>query len=61
MLINLLTNDLNELSKAFDLSDQEKYIVASYLDKIKACRSLELSFLADHYEESLSEFLKAKE
>ena len=53
MLINLLTNDLNELSKAFDLSDQE--------NKIKACRSLGLSFLADHYEESLSEFLKAKE
>lgn len=59
-MLNLLTNDVEQLAKAFDLSDQEKYIVANYLDKVKACRSLKLTFLADHYEESLSEFLKSK-
>lgn len=59
-MLNLLTNDVNKLAKAFDLNESEKYIVANLLDKIKSCRALKLTFLAVHYEESLSEFLKSK-
>lgn len=60
-MLNLLTNDVNELAKAFDLNESEKYIVANLLDKVKACRSLKLTFLSDHYEEELATFLKSKE
>lgn len=61
LLLNLLTNDVNELAKAFDLNESEKYIVANLLDKIKACKALKLTYIASYYEESLSEFLRSKE
>ncbi|EMF0331348.1 hypothetical protein CYQ82_10155 [Enterococcus faecium] len=60
-MLNLLTNDVDQLAKSFDLSDQEKYIVANYLDKIKSCKSLKLTYLSSHYEEELATFLKSKE
>ncbi|HIB1799050.1 TPA: hypothetical protein ACWWAQ_001861 [Enterococcus faecium] len=60
-MLNLLTNDVEQLAKAFDLSDQEKYIVANYLDKIRACKALKLSYISSYYEEELSTFLKSKE
>ena len=60
-MLNLLTNDVEQLAKAFDLSDQEKYIVANYLDKIIACKALKLSYISSYYEEELSTFLKSKE